>query len=64
MACSCSKSSKATAASVHMATPPTPGVTWEAVFPSGTVQSFPARWQADRAVAMLGGRVRRVTTKV
>lgn len=40
-----------------------PGVSWEVVYPNGTVQGFSAEWQADQAIAMAGGRKRRVTTK-
>lgn len=39
-----------------------PGVTWEWVTPQGKVQEFDAKWQAEHAQAMAGGRIRRVTT--
>lgn len=39
-----------------------PGVQWEVVYPSGTTTLFDAEWQADQAIAMAGGRKRRITT--
>lgn len=64
MACSCEKSTRATAAHVGRAARAKPGEKWEAVLPSGQVQTYDLPWQARNAVAMLGGRVRRVTVPI
>src|SRR5699024_8915553 len=39
-----------------------PGVEWGWVKDDRVVQAFGAKWQAEHAVAMAGGRFRRVTT--
>ena len=39
-----------------------PGVKWEWVKDDRVVQTFDAKWQAEHAVSMAGGRFRRVTT--
>jgi len=62
MACSCQKSNQAVSALGAKATAKAkPGEQWEAVLPSGKVMTFDLRWQAQAAVARLGGRTRRVT---
>lgn len=40
-----------------------PGVQWEWVKDDKVIQTFAAKWQAEHAVAMAGGRTRRVTSK-
>lgn len=64
MACACggSKGAQALASLARQAVPAAPGEQWEVVFPGGGTQTFDAQWQADRAIALLGGRKRRITT--